>query len=84
MQCERTGAEVFSTEYNEYFYGDLYHLDGSEYWVLKTAGNESRKPMTGIIHARFYYIEAKWIDLKPYGILISSNVAYYGYEGVPV
>jgi hypothetical protein len=87
MQCEKNGAIVYSTDYHEWFYGDLYQLPGGV-WILKTAGDLSRKPIVQGIdgrelrHATFYNIEARWLGLKPYGVLISTHAVYHGYEGM--
>lgn len=87
MQCERTGAVVFSEEYHEWFYGDLYKLAG-DIWILKTAGDLCRVPIIRgadgreLRHATFRNIAARWLELKPYGVLVATRADYHGYEGM--
>jgi len=83
MICEKTGAQIWSTEYSCYFYGDLYKLKG-RVWVLKTVGGRQYNSVRAMLHGKFYVIDLDWSDMKPFGVIVCSDAVYYGYEGVPV
>ncbi len=81
MQCEKTGATAYSDEYGCWLYGDLYRTPGGT-WVLKTVGGMMREKFGQLLHITFHKIDANWISLNPYGVIICSNATWHGHEGV--
>lgn len=85
MQCIKTGAHIYITQYGEYAVCDV-HQTAKGTWVLRIAGT-SRSPMRDRLNGHVFEVEG-WFDRNneryASSTLLADNIHDFSYVGEPL
>lgn len=75
----KTGAQIYSAEYQTYHIGDIYQVEGV--YICKCHPTDSHEPIRSHLHLRVNRLEELWNMDWHVLICRQHNAEYFGYEG---